>query len=420
MSSVDHFALKWGETLTASRRALEVARQADDLHSETYARYRTAYVLTHSGAADQARLEAEANLAAAEKLRDRGLLGDALFVNATLAHLEGRWADARSHSDRGLALSPGHLPLLHDRVLLEYETGDAAAASPYLQRLTEADRSSQPYPLAGVFTAMAQSQVAYISGDSAQAERAATAIRRLLARSNAVTNAVVSGRMARALLAVLTADQDACETELEFLHPFEANMPCQWCITTSRLLGLLAHASGRVPRALESFERALEFCGASGYGPELAWTCHDYALALLDTDAHPDRIKAAELLERGREIASSLGLRPLGSRIDHLRARYATRLMAKPVGLTARELEVLRLLAEGRTNKEIAQALFISTHTVAVHVAKVLQKTGTSNRTEAVAYATRCHLLGPVAVSSPSRAPGERRSSLRGGRSRAS
>jgi DNA-binding CsgD family transcriptional regulator len=57
---------------------------------------------------------------------------------------------------------------------------------------------------------------------------------------------------------------------------------------------------------------------------------------------------------------------------------------------------VLRLIAEGRTNKEIAQRLFISIHTVAVHVARVLQKTGTSNRTEAVAYAHRCHLLSPI------------------------
>jgi DNA-binding CsgD family transcriptional regulator len=46
-----------------------------------------------------------------------------------------------------------------------------------------------------------------------------------------------------------------------------------------------------------------------------------------------------------------------------------------------------------QTNKEIAEALFISIHTVAVHVARVLEKTGSSNRTAAVAYATRHHLL---------------------------
>ena len=204
-SSVDHFALRWPEALADSRRALQIAREVDDPHSETYARYRAAFVLTHVGAAEQARIEAEANLATAEKLRDRGLLADALYVNATLAQCEGKWADARSHSDRGLELSPKHLPILHHRVLVEYETGDHTAAARHLQRLIDVDRSSQPYPLAGVFTAMVLSQIAYLSRDLARAERAATAVRRLLARSNAVTNAVVTGRMARALLAVLSA-----------------------------------------------------------------------------------------------------------------------------------------------------------------------------------------------------------------------
>ena len=407
-SSVDHFALRWPEALADSRRALQIAREVDDPHSETYARYRAAYVLTHVGAAEQARIEADANLATAEKLRDRGLLADALFVNATLAHFEGKWADARSHSDRGLELSPKHLPLLHDRVLVEYETGDHIAAARHLQRLIDVDRSSHPYPLAGTFTAMALSQIAYVSRDSARAARAATAVRNLLDRSHAVTNAVVCGRMARALLAILAADQDACEAELEFLQPFERIMPSQWSLATSRMLGLLAQVAGCRPRALEHFERALTFCRASGYGPELAWSCHDYALALLESDARRDRMKAAALLDESLQIASSLGLQPLASRIDEARARYQARLVAKPAGLTTRELDVLRLISEGRTNKEIAQALFISTHTVAVHVARVLQKTGTSNRTEAAAYAARRHLLGPIGlppVSSSTAAP---------------
>jgi DNA-binding CsgD family transcriptional regulator len=69
------------------------------------------------------------------------------------------------------------------------------------------------------------------------------------------------------------------------------------------------------------------------------------------------------------------------------------RLTRKPAGLTARELEILRLIAAGKANKEIAEALFISTHTVAIHVAHVLAKTGASNRTGAAAYAARHHLF---------------------------
>jgi NarL family two-component system response regulator LiaR len=65
---------------------------------------------------------------------------------------------------------------------------------------------------------------------------------------------------------------------------------------------------------------------------------------------------------------------------------------ATPDDLTAREVEVLRLMAKGRSNQEIADALVISIHTVTNHVKSILSKTGTANRTEAAAYAHRQHL----------------------------
>ena len=60
-----------------------------------------------------------------------------------------------------------------------------------------------------------------------------------------------------------------------------------------------------------------------------------------------------------------------------------------PDGLTAREVEVLRLIAAGKSNREIAAALVISLNTVLHHVSHILDKTGVANRTEAAAYATR-------------------------------
>ena len=57
--------------------------------------------------------------------------------------------------------------------------------------------------------------------------------------------------------------------------------------------------------------------------------------------------------------------------------------------LTAREIEVLRHIAEGNRNKDIAEQLFISEETVKVHVKHVMDKLGASDRTEAVAIAIR-------------------------------
>jgi DNA-binding CsgD family transcriptional regulator len=58
-------------------------------------------------------------------------------------------------------------------------------------------------------------------------------------------------------------------------------------------------------------------------------------------------------------------------------------------GLSAREIDVLRLIAAGKTNPEIGEALFISRNTVQNHVASILNKAGLANRAEAAAYAAR-------------------------------
>ena len=71
--------------------------------------------------------------------------------------------------------------------------------------------------------------------------------------------------------------------------------------------------------------------------------------------------------------------------------RASTR--ANPAGLTAREVEVLRLLADGMTNAEIAAALFISEKTVEHHVSRTLGKLDVSSRREAARSARALDLL---------------------------
>jgi DNA-binding NarL/FixJ family response regulator len=66
---------------------------------------------------------------------------------------------------------------------------------------------------------------------------------------------------------------------------------------------------------------------------------------------------------------------------------------AEALGLTARELEVLALLADGHTNRKIADALFISVKTAGAHVSSILRKLDASTRGEAAAVALRAGLL---------------------------
>ncbi len=65
--------------------------------------------------------------------------------------------------------------------------------------------------------------------------------------------------------------------------------------------------------------------------------------------------------------------------------------------LTPREREVLALLVEGRTNREIAQALFIAEGTAELHVSRILGKLGCSTRSQAVSYAVAHGLVEPEA-----------------------
>ena len=69
-------------------------------------------------------------------------------------------------------------------------------------------------------------------------------------------------------------------------------------------------------------------------------------------------------------------------------------LLAEPAELTARESEVLTLLADGRSNREIARALALSEKTVKTHVSSILLKLGLADRTQAALYAVRSGLVG--------------------------
>ncbi|HEY5727910.1 MAG TPA: LuxR C-terminal-related transcriptional regulator, partial [Acidimicrobiia bacterium] len=65
-----------------------------------------------------------------------------------------------------------------------------------------------------------------------------------------------------------------------------------------------------------------------------------------------------------------------------------------PAGLTGREVEVLRLIARGRSNRQVAEELFISVKTVGRHVENVYAKIGVSSRAAAAVFAMRHRLLG--------------------------
>ncbi len=108
------------------------------------------------------------------------------------------------------------------------------------------------------------------------------------------------------------------------------------------------------------------------------------------SDALGDR-EAAELeLDAARAVFRRLGVAPELARVDALSRQDAAGLAATvPVRLTPRQVQVLRLLATGRTNRRIARDLFISERTVERHVSDIFRKVGVSSRSAATAWAHR-------------------------------
>ncbi|WP_189819326.1 helix-turn-helix transcriptional regulator [Streptomyces olivaceoviridis] len=145
----------------------------------------------------------------------------------------------------------------------------------------------------------------------------------------------------------------------------------------------------------------------------LARVRHRLAAVLLAEGGDDERERAVELLRLAGAVAAHLGARPLADAVARLaqRARLtltgaARRAPADPaaaLGLTSRERDVLRLVAAGRTNRQIAAELFISPKTASVHVSNILGKLGVSGRGEAAAVAHRLGLFaaGTLAAETP-------------------
>ncbi|MDX3526403.1 AAA family ATPase [Streptomyces sp. ID05-39B] len=146
---------------------------------------------------------------------------------------------------------------------------------------------------------------------------------------------------------------------------------------------------------------------------DLARTRYRLAEALLTEGGDEERDRAAELLRLAHAVAAHLDARPLADAVGRLAQRARLSLTPGPrrapaasdpveaLGLTGRERDVLRLVSAGRTNRQIAETLFISPKTASVHVSNILGKLGVAGRGEAAAVAHRLGLFPAEALQVP-------------------
>jgi DNA-binding CsgD family transcriptional regulator len=149
--------------------------------------------------------------------------------------------------------------------------------------------------------------------------------------------------------------------------------------------GLVRLAAGSTVTARSAFEAAIAGWDARGRIWEATWARLDLATCLLRSNRYAESLVA---LEQVREVARRLGSAPILERVEEVsrlaRARGGELEPWHP--LTAREFEVAKLIAQGMTNAEIAEEIFVSPKTVSAHVEHILAKLGVARRAEIAAW----------------------------------
>ena len=236
--------------------------------------------------------------------------------------------------------------------------------------------------------------VARISGEVQRGAAAQALAEGVVAVPGGFPYPVTVARLGLALLAVQQSNVAAASEQYKALK--DAPRMVLLYISTDRVLGLLCTTMGKLDQAAVHYEDALEFTHRAGYRPELAWTSCDYADALLQRGGSGDRAKASSLLEESLAIAHEVGMRTLAERVaarQELLRSQPQAIPAYPAGLTQREVEVLRLIAMGKSNTQISEQLVVAEGTTRRHVSNIYAKIGTTNRAEATIYAVREGLL---------------------------
>jgi tetratricopeptide (TPR) repeat protein len=312
---VDRFHLDLQGTLRKSLRAIELARQHDDLFVEVAARYEASYAYLGTGEIEQARQNAVSMLEAAERLRDRFWLSSAHNRNRSLCYSMGDWPAARDFSNRSLAVAPRDTRNLLARAALEYQVDDFDQGSLHLERLLEVMRRTPP-GTSGPHPALVIPIIARITGLPYGLEVAEAAALSVLSSPSAVPAYSQIAVAGLALLAVVRKDVAAAQQQYDNLqHGGTMGLiTSPVFIAPDRLLGLLAETMADLDKAAQHFDDALAFC-RKGYRPELAWTCCDYAGTLLQRQEPGDREKAMSLLDESLTISTALGMRPLMERV---------------------------------------------------------------------------------------------------------
>ncbi len=386
--------------LALFREAATIAEVTSDHYNALTALLGQAYLLMGAGDYGSAAVVAAKGRATAHRVGQARSRGAALTgVLAQALWLLGQWSQARevvedALTDEPPAMTTAVLTTLLGEMLLAQ--GDLNAAAE-----VAADPTGQGTP---VFAAAFRCRLAVARRDLEAADRLlADALDDpgLLGPLGDPWTLLRAGtRVRRALLDAAGPDRqrrELVERRTEQLQELAARVTADRPVPSAHLAAFHAEIAQNDSRL---WAAAVAAWRGRSQPYELAQALFGMAESALSAG---DRAAAQVPLREAAALADDLGAGHLRREIDLLAARGRVDLAspepaptpppADPFGLTARELDVLRLLADGLTNSQIAASLFISASTAGVHVSRILAKLGAGRRTEAAAIAHRAGLL---------------------------
>ncbi|KOX16050.1 LuxR family transcriptional regulator [Saccharothrix sp. NRRL B-16348] len=388
--------------LALFREAATIAEAASDHYDALTALLGQAYLLMGAGDYDSAAVVAAQARATAHRVgqaRSRG--ADLAGVLARALWFVGRWAEARVVVEDALADDPpamttAVLMTLLGEILLAQGEVDAAAD---VAARSAADPTGRGMP---VFVAAFRCRLAVARRDLDAADRLladALADPGLLGPFGDPWTLLRAGAgVRRALLDAAGRDEsrrELVERRTGQLRDVAAQVAADDPVGAAHRASFDAEIAEGDPRL---WAAAVAAWRGRSQPYELAQALFGAAESALSTG---DRTAAEASVREAAALADDLGAGHLRHEIDLLAARGRIDLTpepppppsAAPFDLTARELDVLRLLADGLTNSQIATTLFISASTAGVHVSRILTKLGAGRRTEAAAIAHRAGLF---------------------------
>jgi DNA-binding CsgD family transcriptional regulator len=384
------------ERLTVATELQRLAEEVGDSELALEGRLWHFRALLEMGEVEAAKHEIEAYSRVADELGQPQYRSLAATWTAVMALLEGRFADAERATEQALAI--GHREQSRDAAMffmdlvrtLRREQGqlrELADLAPAARELAE-EHPTVP---------SLRATLALLYSDLGREKEARREFERLAANDFADLDEDWVWLSSVALLAEVCAflgDVRRAARLYELMLPYaERNVAGASCPgVVAHHLGLLAATMGRREEAQAHYEAALQLNARMGARPALAHTQHAYAAMLLTGRGRSDLPRARELLERALAVYDELGMQDHAARVRALLAqpRLAAvwlRAPAYPDGLTEREVEVLRLIAAGRSNREIADELVLSVRTVERHITNLYGKIDARGKADATAYA---------------------------------